>query len=428
MRVFGVIVRTGGRAERSRGLPARFSRYAGLRRIVTARSLIMTEIFPKFFARTAERINFKPVGNPARLDAVADISVDLPSEPREWVNRLDPRLADDGPTWRVETTVPSGGGPSLVANLRRPVSELLPNRMSDKPFLNADAVAVYRPWHFWGAEWGIYVSESGLSTYATGIAAELGEDPARIAPFVYRGLVRHELAHFAAEVAGTEIEDLLSREVFVEYKLSRFYSPRNSAGVAPLEEAVANFMELQFARHSSPTRIYKPPGYSKALAAYSRRCGPGYRDFDICSAEGAFERVVADLASLIAGQRMLTGRWMQTMPLEQAQVPQYWIGDPAAALSVGAASKTAGPPTILRFEKWVRKIGGECLNARGDHKKARIPRVAVPIHYDTGAGFLLRPEAKQIKLALELPRLETLYQLIAGMDPLPKQREYHRRQ
>jgi hypothetical protein len=112
---------------------------------------------------------------------------------------------------------------------------------------------------------------------------------------------------------------------------------------------------------------------------------------------------------------------MQTIPLERAQVPQYWIGDPAAALSVGAATKTAGPPTILRFEKWVRKIGGECLNARGDHKKARIPGVAVPIHYDTGAGFLLRPEAKQIKLALALPSLEKLYDSIATLAPLPVQ-------
>jgi len=128
------------------------------------------------------------------------------------------------------------------------------------------------------------------------------------------------------------------------------------------------------------------------------------------------EEVLRHLVSRIAGRAMRTYRWGVATDDEKDQVPLHWVGDPAVAPFFGAQPKSAGPPTIPRFEKWLRRrAGAEIVEGEGDHRKARLPGVPHPVDYDTGAGFLLRPESKQFASVLALKNIVDLYQHVAEM-------------
>jgi hypothetical protein len=134
---------------------------------------------------------------------------------------------------------------------------------------------------------------------------------------------------------------------------------------------------------------------------------------------GSATEIIAATMSLIADQSIGTFRWTEMSQHENAQVPVYWVGDPAKASLFGAFPKTAGPPSIRRLEKWLRsKVGAQKLSGgKGSHARWKLPN-GHKVTFATAQGFLLPPEAKQLALALGLTTRE-LFAHIAAMRKPP---------
>jgi len=346
-------------------------------------------------------------------------TVNRPPDPAPFTTSVPEALEDDADTYLVADQTSTDSSTKLVGRLPGPIEELLPNEKSGRDFIDPNAFAVYRPWHLWREAWGIYISERGLATYAEHIARVGSFDRSEIAPMAYRQLVRHELTHFSFEVAATQLEDALGQELYSSYLRERYSAP-NPMRVSPIEEAVATYMELRCASGKIPRYIYRPPGYKAAVRKALAMNGlPGYRDFAICE-KGQLPSVVAAVCRVIAQQKLATTRWNLTVAGEDRQVPVYWIGSADGAISVGALPKAAAAPTIRKFEKWVKKIGGHVTNeGKGSHKTAYLEEPNGPTHnvgYATSAGFLLPPEAKAIQKALRLPKLLDLYIIISRLE------------
>jgi len=283
-----------------------------------------------------------------------------------------------------------------------------------------DAVASYQPYHFAFEGWGIRVYEKPFLGFAADLADLLGEPIERIVPLAFRQVLFHEWTHFAFEIVGTTLDSVLAgidglvSVCYRDYCESR-YANGSQWSDGPLEEAVAVWAELQFARRQLPERLRpKPRRYAEAVAALGRASPAGYRDFQCMRGRNA-ERVLAHLAGTIADAEICTGRWGETTAAERAQVPVYWIGDPTLLPSVGAVPKTVAAPSINRFERWLKKrhkASIETRRGKGSHRRFVLPD-GQSGGYATSAGFLLGPEANEAARILGLPNARALYEAVA---------------
>jgi hypothetical protein len=285
--------------------------------------------------------------------------------------------------------------------------------------LPVDAIAAYAPWHLYGDAWGIYVSEPLLTGFAAALA-ELTRAPLeRLAPLALRQILEHEWTHFAFEVTGTEIEDVLGRFLYSGYVRYRFGMPEPTWSDGPLEEIVASWSEVSFAaNHSGPFRKLRPRGYTAAVRQLLDRSPPGYRDWELMSDWDTAAAIVAAVVSLVANQDLHTYRWARTDVRENLQVPVYWIGSLASAAVFGGVQKTAASPTIRRLRKWLRLIGAIELRSRGKGSHERWQLVSgARVGFGTSSGVLLPPEARQLADALGV-RQTVLFELVARMEPV----------
>lgn len=219
----------------------------------------------------------------------------------------------------------------------------------------ADAIACYVPWHFSPQQWGIYFFQEPLLAFSEQIGNAAGEPVATVAPMVLRQVLFHELAHFRFEVVGTELEDAIGQPLYQDY--CRFHFALDHNGLAgPVEESFATWREVRYARGKLQQFLRpKPPGYLPAVEQLATSSPPGYRDWRQAASERKQERVVAAIASLIAGRNIATGGWGNWLTEENYRsVPRRWVGDPRLLPAVKAIEKQTAPVTVRKFERWLK--------------------------------------------------------------------------
>jgi hypothetical protein len=378
--------------------------------------------FPDFFELIRDRIYEETEGREEPLVAADEAGATLQPQPAPWLGPDPlPFTDEDAATTLIELASDAADLLDPQAIELVPDPDLLgfwlhPKTANRRLRLPADAIAVYRPWHLNGEDWGIYVSELALTVFTAGLAQLTGGSIPQLAPLALRQILEHEWTHFAFEVAGTEIGDALSAIVYPSYVTERF-NASNRPYVGPLEEVVASWSEVDFARNPPHGfRSLRPRGYTRAVQHLLSLAPPGYRDWRQMDSRLDGAAIVAGVASLIAGRDMSTSRWGAVTDAEKAQVPIYWVGEPSRAAAFGALPKSIGPPTIRRLEQWLKHIGATPAAARrgkGSHRRWMLPNQE-PIGYATSAGFLLPNEARNIAFALGITRNE-LFERIAQM-------------
>ena len=352
-----------------------------------------------------------------------DASAPLPdTHPAPWARGEPLFIEDDDDVTRVDVALDARDLLDPDAVQVAPDQEIvewwfLREKSRARGSMPADAIAVYRPWHLHAEHWGIYVSAEALAAFAGALSTLTSVPPARIAPLALRQILEHEWTHFAFEIAGTEIEDVLGRLVYPDYVLNRFSTPVPRWSNGPLEEIVASWAEVTFARHPpNGFKSRRPRNYARAVERLLSLCAPGYRDWHWMEGEADAVKITAGVASLIAAKPMRTFRWTEVTQEEKSQVPVYWIGDRNLSAAFGAFPKSAGPPAIKRVEKWLRSVlGAREIRGRGkgSHKRWELPN-GRPVGFATSAGFLLPPEAKDLAEAVGLTRSE-LFEHISAM-------------
>lgn len=233
-----------------------------------------------------------------------------------------------------------------------------------------DAIAFYVPWHSSPRNWGIYFRERQLFALNDWIARVAGVSPNLLAPIVLRQVLFHELTHFRFEVVGSELEDVLGRRLYLSYIRERYGRPvRGLSG--PIEESMATWSEVRFSRGRLQQFLRpKPPSYPRALRHVLSSAPPGYRDWRAASSDRNRERLVADIASLIADRPISTGGWGGWVTEEnRSSVPRRWIGNPKLLPAVNALEKSAPVLTVRVFERWLDVQGIVPVPARGSHMK-----------------------------------------------------------
>lgn len=271
---------------------------------------------------------------------------------------------------------------------------------------DVDAIALYRPWHFFREAWGVYVFERPLLAFTRTIAEACNEDPRRMAALVFRQVLEHEWTHFDIEVIATGLEEVLSEPCYVSYSWERFRLPyRDVAETGPLEEAVATWSEVRFARGRLPGQLGpKPPVYVAAVEQVADRSPDGYREWRCMLPARNRERVIAAVASLILAHHpgLATGTWWKPSAATRRQVPIYWIGNPDHLSGFGGKAKSLAAPSIRVLRKWLQRcVGARIENdrGRGSHERYVLPDGRSDV-YATSAGFLLPPEAKKMATLL----------------------------
>ena len=365
--------------------------------------------FPEFFEGVAEQTGEPRQGlrETTRTDPISAFPDDVVRAP--W---LAPTPDPETDAIITEVAVVRMG--EVASRTPFPIpQEIRAGRFTAAASPSVDALAVYRPWHFFYEDWGIYVFERPFFGLVLDTADLAGITPTTLASLVFRQVLSHEWSHFAFEITATEIESVTGVPCYRDYSFWRYSSATRWGG--PLEEAVAVWREVAFSRGALPKSMRpKPRGYVHAVRILADASPPGYCDWACMKRPGRGRtEVISYLASLIAGANIGSGRWGETQVNERDQVPVYWVGDPTRVSPLGGIPKSIGPPTIRRFEKWLRKKEAIISEtARGSHRKLRTSD-GQEESYATGAGFLLRPEAEKISRLFGLRNSSALYEEVA---------------
>lgn len=291
-----------------------------------------------------------------------------------------------------------------------------PDAMGGYGRQGADALACYEPFHRSPEGWGIYFFERPFFAFVHELAQDAHLAPGALAPVVLRQVLFHELTHFRFEVVGTELEDVLGRPLYLDYLRHRFRQP--AAGLSgPIEETLASWSEVRFARDKLPQFLRpKPASYPQAVEAAASAAPPGYRDWNHASSIPRRERLVAELAALIADVPVATGAWGSWLSrTNRRSVPKFWVGDPRLIPNIGALQKSHPQVSIRVFERWLRAQGIEPVPRRGSHKKFVFG--GRRDGYGTSEGRLLRKDAKRLSRFFGYPTLAEFLLAVNSRNP-----------
>ena len=283
---------------------------------------------------------------------------------------------------------------------------------------SADMVACYRPWHVWGKGWGIWINEPALRSFTAWIAKSAGIEAATLAPLVLRQVLEHEWTHFSFEVVGAHIEHILQGVTLYRAYVTWRYSRPSRWSPGPLEETVATWHEVQFARRVSRVGIGR--SYVDAVEDACSKAPPGYREWRVMDPRGKRghvrwtegTKVVAGVASNIADrpEDWTIANWRPATSDEKRQVPVNWIGDPGSLSVYAATPKSYGQIPIKSWEKFLRKAGAiiDSRAGKGDHRVYRLPDGRRGT-YDPGHGHLYGPALKQAMETFRMATREQFY-------------------
>lgn len=282
-------------------------------------------------------------------------------EPSGWVTEVDVPFPDD-----VGGGAGGDEGPAPTGMFSEGSSE------------GADAIAHYKPWHLWGADWGIYFFAEPFRDFAASTARLAAAPYADIEPFVMRQVLEHEMAHFEFEVIGTKLEAIHRVPLYRSYLVHRYAWPTRWTGPpwargrhpGPTEEALATWREVHYSRRKKP----KPPaGYQAAASKLADAAPPGYNAWR-CGDKGnphLANLVNAAVNSLILGAPIVTPPIHDLTQEDFGDVPVYWRGDPAL-IPASAPPKDFTRPTPRRLETWLRKNKAEIHSELGKGSHVRF--------------------------------------------------------
>jgi hypothetical protein len=249
---------------------------------------------------------------------------------------------------------------------------------SEEESAGADALAHYKPWHVWGADWGIYFFEEAFRDFAASTAQLAGVVYADVEPFVMRQILEHELTHFEFEVIGTKLEAICSTPLYRSYLVRRYSRPTRWTGApwarghqpGPTEEALATWREVHYSRRKKP----KPPaGYQAAASKLADASPPGYNAWR-CGDTGnphLANLVSASVCSLILDAPVVAPLTHELSDVDFGDVPVYWRGNPAL-IPASAPAKDFTRPSPKRLVAWLRTNKAEIHRGRGKGSHMRF--------------------------------------------------------
>jgi hypothetical protein len=206
---------------------------------------------------------------------------------------------------------------------------------------------------------------------------------------------------------------MVERSLYREYLFFSYNAPNRWA--SPLEEAVATWEEVAFARKRTPRR---PKGFLKAVKLAANLSPPGYRDWKVADDDRRGPLMRATVASHIIGQRLLDWPWGDTSRAERAQVPVRYRGDPQHAPSF-FVPKAIARPTVRDLERFLRKNGAEIDKraGKGSHRKFRWR--GQPGGYATSRPVVPKQESRLIAKIFGFRGVSELYEAIAESRIIP---------
>jgi hypothetical protein len=153
-----------------------------------------------------------------------------------------------------------------------------------------DALGWYVTFHQRSAQWGVYLSQSGVAFMAEHIFAPTGIGKSRSILLAVHAIIRHELTHFAADYMAAQWELALGKPC---YWPARSLKDPN-LGYNVMEEKLANGHMLRAFRY--PSSATKAPNAYQALRRWTRTLPRGYSEGLELIPATAFQNALAQLA------------------------------------------------------------------------------------------------------------------------------------
>jgi hypothetical protein len=291
---------------------------------------------------------------------------------------------------------------------------------SEEKAPGADEIAHYKPWHVWGEDWGIYFFAERFRDFVAATARLSGGAYGQLEPFVLRQLLEHELTHFEFEVVGTKLEAIYGTPLYRSYLFDRYQQPTRWTGPpwsrranhpGPVEEAIATWREVRYARRKKPA---PPPGYQAAASKLADAAPPGYNAWRCADPGNAHvaELVTATVASLIAGSPQVAPPPHGLDDQDLAEVPIYWRGDPAL-IPASAPAKDFTRPTPKRLEAWLKRNDAEIQRERGKGSHVRFTWRGQSGGFSTSRDPVPKAPCQEIAAIFGFTGLRDLYIAIA---------------
>jgi hypothetical protein len=254
----------------------------------------------------------------------------------------------------------------------------------------ADATAAYKPWHFYGAGWGIDIYGDNFDLLVRDLHHSANKLRPKDNPYLsvhyvacraFAAVVAHELFHFASEVAGTGLEALHRTSLVREHQLMRYDAP-NPWTLGPLEELLATWAESE--AELGEWRLAM--AYQFLLDA----AGRGYRDYGMARPPHQRDLMFRYLASDIRGGPVDAVTWPQLTQHDIDCVPIRWWG---SQRFVGDLVRPREAPLeVTKFERYLRhhKIP---IEAGGKHPHFRIGNRKCPYPTSKGSSKKVLPHS-----------------------------------
>ena len=362
-------------------------------------------------------------------ELTADESEALNPDGRLAANNVLAPLPPDAPLWAL---VPDNEPSGFVTGIDVPFPDDVrqgaggdegpaPSGMfSEEESAGADAVVHYKPWHVWGADWGIYFFAEPFRDFAASTARLAGVAYADVEPFVMRQLLEHELTHFEFEVIGTKFEAIYRTPMYRSYlvhrysRRTRWTAPPWSRGrhPGPTEEALATWREVHYSRRKKP----KPPaGYQTAASKLADASPPGYNAWRCGDTSNPH---VANLVSATVSSLILDAPVVTPLPHELSEedfgdVPVYWRGDPAL-IPGSAPAKDFTRPSPKRLVAWLKTNKAEIHSDRGKGSHMRFTWRGRSGGFSTSRDPVPKQPCEEIAALFGFETLRDLYLAIAA--------------
>ena len=252
-------------------------------------------------------------------------------------------------------------------------------------------LAVYAPYTYWGADWGVYFFANRIYDFASSLVAEdprLGHSSRHLLDGLMTMIQAHEMTHFRVELAAMHYRSATGFDHYSRYHDQfAFAAPGSDA----MEEAIATAIELREGREGYPD-------VARALARRTATMPRGYRDHRRYSTDAGFDLGTRKLAARLVGRDGLRRRVPADLlsepvgALYERSVPRYWLIEGSLHpwfrdYLLGRAYRQLTLRDVLRHAE---RQPGAAVKPAGKHQRKvyfRGNSVALPDHPHVNRSF-----------------------------------------